>query len=331
MKHRKEYAILAVVIVALGLYLLLRERDRTTYTLPKLQTVKAVDITKIDITTGGQEVVLTRKGNLWEVAPGGYPADDSKVQRMLDALTNLDVTALVSETRNYERYELDAPNRIIVKAYQDGAIVRDLGIGKAADTMRHTHIVLADDPHVYHARGNFRNDFDQSVADLRDRTVLAFDSAAVTAFTIETAEKTVTLTRTDTVPPAEGEKTASTEEGQGTPLVQWQTEDGRSIAGETIRPLLTALSGLQCRSYLTDRTKNEFTNPTYRIHIVSDADAQLEVFAPADPDATELPAFSSLRAEPFTLADFDVEPIEDFLAAIKAEDSAADASEQTEP
>ena len=43
MKHPKEYAILAVIILALGLYLFLRDTDRTTYTLPDLATIATQD------------------------------------------------------------------------------------------------------------------------------------------------------------------------------------------------------------------------------------------------------------------------------------------------
>jgi hypothetical protein len=329
MKHTKEYAVLVIVIVALGLYLLMRDTDRTTYTLPDLQAIKAVDITKIEIATPDQTVVLTRSGDHWQVSPGDYAADEAKVKRMLDALATLDVTALVSETRTYGRYELDEPQRIGVKAYQNDAIVRDLGIGKAADTMRHTHIVLAGDPKVYHARGNFRNDFDQSVADLRDRTVLAFDSAAVSALTVETAEDSITLTKSESAPPAEDETDASTTPAENAPSVQWETSDGRNIDNETVQPLLNALSGLQCRTYLENRTKDDLTDPTYRVRIEADGTSLLDVFAPAEAEATELPATSSLRTDPFTLADFDIEPIEDFLTALKEKDSAASASEES--
>jgi hypothetical protein len=163
MKVKKEYAILAVVIVALGLYLFFRNTDRTTYTLPELPAVKTQDLTKIEIGKGNQTVVLTRKDDGWLVAPGDYPADGTLVDRMLDALADLKVTALVSETRNYTRYELDENQQIRVTAYQDDKAVRSFRIGKAAETMRHTHITLSDDPNVYHAQGNFRQDFDQSV------------------------------------------------------------------------------------------------------------------------------------------------------------------------
>jgi lipopolysaccharide export system protein LptC len=49
MKVKKEYIILAVLIVALSLYLIFHKRDRAQYELPVLQEVPVAEITKIEI------------------------------------------------------------------------------------------------------------------------------------------------------------------------------------------------------------------------------------------------------------------------------------------
>ena len=323
MKHTKEYAVLAVIIAALGLYLFLRDTDRTTHTLPDLQALKAQDITRIEIGKADQTVVLTRSNDQWQVSPGDHPADQAKVERMLDVLADLDVTALVSETRNYARYELDDEHRIQVAAYRDGDIARKLGIGKAADTMRHTHVVLSDDPNVYHARGSFRNDFDQTVANLRDKTVLAFDSGDVKTFTVESGEITLSVKKTERAPLEQREEDPATAEGEEAAPTQWQTDDGRVLDDARVDRLLDSLSGLRCRTYLSDRSSDAFGEPAYRIRIEADETAWLDIFAPQEETATEVPATSSLRADPFTLADFDVEPIEEFITAAGNDDTPA--------
>lgn len=324
MKVKKEYAILVVVIVALGLYLFFRNTDRTTYTLPELPAVKTQDLTKIEIGKGDQNVVLTRKDDGWLVAPGDYPADGNLVDRMLDALADLKVTALVSETRNYTRYELDENQQIRVTAYQDDKAVRSFHIGKAAETMRHTHITLSEDPHVYHAQGNFRQDFDHSVDSLRDKTVLAFKKEDVTEYSITTEGKTVTIKKTTTTPAPEGDNAAADAEHENATAVEWKTADGQSVASDAVQRLLAELSGLKCRTYLTDRAKTDFADPTFIIRINGVAESVLEIFDPADDTATEVPARSSLRQDPFTLSDFDIDPVKDFLASLEgAEDKPA--------
>jgi hypothetical protein len=316
MRHQKEYAILAVVIVALGLYLFLRDSDRTTYTLPELPPIKAQDITKIEIAQADRTVVLMRSGGGWQVAPGDYPADDAQVERMLDTLATLDVTALVSATRSYDRYQLDDTHRIHVTAYKDGKVLRELSIGKAADTMRHTHVSLSDDPNVYHARGNFRDDFDKSVADLRDKTVLAFDRDAVTTIAIEVDGDRVTIQKIAAADSDQQSENPSKSQGKEA-APRWQTDDGGTIADGDVDRLLQALDGLQCRTYLAGRSKDEFSAPSYRIRIEGKTTSMLEVFKPTDTEASEVRAASSLRQEPFTLADFDIDPIKEFLKALK--------------
>jgi hypothetical protein len=318
MKVKKEYAILVVVIVALGLYLFFRNTDRTTYTLPELPAVKAQDLTKIEIGKGGQTVVLTRKDDGWLVAPGDYPADGALVDRMRDALAELKVTALVSETQNYTRYELDENQQIRVTAYQDDKAVRSFRIGKAAETMRHTHITLSEDPNVYHAQGNFRQDFDHTVDSLRDKTVLAFKKEDVTEFSITIAGKTVTIEKTTSPPAPEGDTAAADAEPEKATAVEWKTDDGRTVATDAVQQLLAELSGLTCRAYITDRSKTDFADPAFLIRIIGTTESVLEIFDPADDTATEVPARSSLRQDPFTLSDFDIDPVKDFLASLES-------------
>jgi hypothetical protein len=335
MKVKKEYAILLVVIVALGLYLFFRSTDRTTYSLPELPRLKTQDLTKIEISKEGRTVTLTRQDGSWRVSPGDYPADTRLVDRMLDDLAALKVTALVSETHNYARYDLDDSHRVRVTAYQNNAVARDFQIGKAAETMRHTHIVLAQDPNVYHAQGNFRNDFDQSVESLRDKSVLAFKPDDVTEFTIETADRALTITKTAAPQPVEETASPSDkgEEDKPAEASTWQISNGPTVGKESVKGLLADLAGLKCRAYLTDRAKTDFSQPTYRIRIQSGETSTLEIFAPADENASEVPARSSLRSDPFTLSDFDLDPIKDFLADLNGnkEDASPDANGNASP
>jgi hypothetical protein len=323
MTFKKEYAILSVIIVALGLYLFFRNADRTTYTLPVLPAVDAQDLTKIEIGKGSRTVVLTRSGDGWTVSPGDYPADAGLVRPMLDALADLTATTLISETKNYARYELDEKHQVRVTAYAGDRAVRTFAIGKAADTWRHTHITLADDPNVYHARGNFRMDFDQTVEDLRDKTVLKFDTAKVTALSIASGDRQVDVTRhADAEDPKETDA-APEEETADKPAARWETADGQTVDSATVDGLLSALSGLKCRAYLTETAQTDLADPAHTVRIVADGEVVLEIFSPADEDATEMPARSSLRSDPFTLADFDLDPINDFLASLEGTEATA--------
>ena len=324
MTFKKEYAILSVIIVALGLYLFFRNADRTTYTLPVLPAVDAQNLTKIEIGKGSRTVVLTRSDDGWTVSPGDYPADAALVRPMLEALAGLTATTLISETKNYARYELDAEHQVRVTAYEGDRAVRSFKIGKAADTWRHTHITLADDPNVYHARGNFRLDFDQSVENLRDKSILKFDKDKVTALTIEAGDRKIELTKAAD-PEASNETSETPEEKKDdNPTTRWQTTEGQPVGPEAVEALLSGLSGLKCRAYLPDQAKADLVDPAYLIRISGGETAVLEIFKPADEDATELPARSTLRNDPFTLADFDIDPIKAFLSGLEGTEAQTD-------
>ena len=84
MKIKKEYIILAIIIVALSVYLVMRRGDRTLYELPEMPQVSQKEITRLEITKGKTIIDLNKKDNSWQIAPKEYPADADKVNSMLD-------------------------------------------------------------------------------------------------------------------------------------------------------------------------------------------------------------------------------------------------------
>ncbi|MBW2563516.1 MAG: DUF4340 domain-containing protein, partial [Deltaproteobacteria bacterium] len=174
MKIKKEYIILAVIIAALLLYLSQRKTDRTLYKLPDVPEISNSNITKIEINKNSTPIILSKEGDLWTIGPKKYPADTLKVKNMLDVMGKLTLTALVSESKSYNRYNLDDDNKITVKAFDKDKLKLEFDIGKAASSFRHTFVKIAGDERVFHARGSFREKFDKTVDDLRDKTVLAF-------------------------------------------------------------------------------------------------------------------------------------------------------------
>ncbi len=89
MKLKKEYIILALVVIALSAYLAMRTSDRTQYELPDIPPVVAKEISKLQITRDKAIIVLNKKDDKWHIAPEEYPADGSKVKNMLSAIENL--------------------------------------------------------------------------------------------------------------------------------------------------------------------------------------------------------------------------------------------------
>jgi hypothetical protein len=311
MKGKKEFLILIVIIGILAFYLAWRKTDQENYQLPQLQAINQGDVTHLEITGPKGPVTLTLKDDNWQVGPKAYPADPKKVRSMLGALDDLTLTAMVSDSQNYGRYGLDPEKQISVKAWAGDKQVRDLLIGRPADSYRQTFVMLAGDQRVYHAEGNIRGDFDQSVEDLRDRTVLSFDSGTIEGLTLEHGTSTLDLRRV-TATDGKGKGGASgakdsSDDGKSAGKVSWQTDGGKSVDGGKVDELLSSLTTLRCSAFL-DKKKDDFKSPLCSLSLAGDKEYSLSIFAPQD-KTKGYPAVSSQSNYPFLLPQAKAEDI----------------------
>jgi hypothetical protein len=75
---------------------------------------------------------LQSEGDDWRILPEGYPADKQAVDRMLDTISGLRLTALASSSKNYTVYDLDEAKRLQVTASKGDDLLLSVGVGKAA-------------------------------------------------------------------------------------------------------------------------------------------------------------------------------------------------------
>jgi len=274
------------------LYLVLHRSDRTHYKLPDITKVSGKQISKLEVSKAGKTLVLNKKDNTWYIGAKEYPADSAKVKKMLDVIEELTLTALVSESKNYVRYDLSHET-----------LSREFDIGKAATTYQHTFVRLATDPNVYHALGNFRREFDKTVDELRDKIVLSFTEKDIRELTLFKDKKTMILTQTQVS--EQEDKTSKEPEAQ----IVWQNADGKNVDKEKVKSLLSFLHRLECEAYINNAKKDDFKNPTCAIALRGDKKYSFSVFAKKDKDAKTYPAISSENDYPFSLSDSQVESI----------------------
>jgi hypothetical protein len=304
MKIKKEYIILAVIIIALSVYLVMRRGDRTLYELPQIPQVSQKEITRIEITRGKAIIDLTKKDDSWYIAPKEYPADAGKVKNMLDNIEKLTLTALVSESQNYDLYNLSGEAKINVKAWQADSLKRDIDVGKTASSFRHTFVKTAGDDRVFHARGNFRNTFDTTVDDLRDKTILTYTPSDIQQIQITEGKQSFMLTRTQ--PPEKEESPTAEKKESAAPPAQktvWQTPEGRTGDEAAVNRLLNTLSNLRCETFIEDRSKEDFTTPLINIRLKGSQEYSLSIFAKTEEKESEQPAISSASKYAFRLTD----------------------------
>ena len=318
MKLKKEYVILAAILVALILYLALHRSNRTHYQLPELSEVSGKHISKLEITTAGNSIIFNQKDNTWNIEPKGYRADPTKVKNILNVIEKLKLTALVSESKNYVRYDLRNDKNIHVKAWQGETLLREFDIGKAAPTFKHTFVKLPDDPNVYHARGDFRRNFDRSVDDFRDKTVLSFAQNTIQGIELTLEKKTISLSRKEipeTFPEKKDDPAAKAAKELKTKTV-WEDTKGHEVAPSKISSLLSFLNSLECERYLDDLKKEDLKNPIYTVALNGEKEYSLLVFSKKDKNAKNYSAISSENESPFSLSDTQMDTIKSKLGEI---------------
>ena len=102
-----RYALPALIIVSLVLYLGLRNRDRLLYDLPQLPEMAVAEVDRVEIVKGDRLVAVRKQGDGWLLEPDEFPAATAQVDTMVRALASLEITDLVSEHSAYSRFELD--------------------------------------------------------------------------------------------------------------------------------------------------------------------------------------------------------------------------------
>ena len=310
MKVKKEYFILILIIAALSAYLFMRSFDRTLYELPKIPNLDTNQISKIEISRSDDSIVLEKKDTQWYLDPQGYLADAKRIKDMLGVLGTLRLTALVSEAKDYSRYDLHPEKRISVKAWQGDALQRNFDIGKAAPSFRHTFVRLAEDGRVFHASDSFRSKFELTVDNLRDKNVLSFKLAEIYEIQIVGNQTSLKLARSE----APVEPDVSQEEKADTapaPAIkfEWQSSDGQKGNDQNINRLLTTLNSLRCEQYIYDRDKDSFPDPIYSVTLKGGQDYRLDIFDKLKPDDKNSPAVSSANNYPFFLSESQVQQI----------------------
>jgi hypothetical protein len=302
MKIKKEYTILIAIIIALSLYLILRSPDRTRYQLPKLPGVASFDISKIEISKPDTTIAMNIKDDIWHIAPQGYPANTYKIINLLDIIEKLPLTALVSESKNYTRYDLNDEKKITVRAWAGDTLRREFEVGKATASRKHTFVKLAGDHRVYQAQGNLRPLFDLTVDRLRDKRVLSFERTEIQEIHIAKGQKSVIFSRKQVpIKVSAGQEAGDESPPSPKSKTVWQSADGREADEFRLNSLLTALSNLRCQKYIDGRKKEDFTKPVYKLKMKGAREYSLSIFAKTDKDAKNNPAISSENDYPFIL------------------------------
>jgi len=243
---------------------------------------------------------------------------------MLNAASDLTLTAIVSESGALDRYGLTGDEKITVQAFSDGTPVRSFTVGKAAPTFQHTFVLLEGDPKVYHARGQLKRTFEQSADALRDKTIFDTDQAAITSLTLQKGARTVTLVKKELpkeAVEASEDKPADAKNSEtpvAVPVFEWQNADsGQAVDQAQVDGLLGDIARLDADAYMDDSVKEDLGDAQWQVTFVkADETFSLAVYPKQDDAADNLPATASSTPYAFLLDTPRVENIAKNLDAL---------------
>lgn len=269
---KKEYILLAVLILALSAYLVFKKDNQRNYTLPQPAAIEKGKIGRMVITpkkdSDGRIIELKKDKDVWEVTDKKFAADMTAVNHLLDAARNLRLSALISESADLVRYDLDETRAIGVRVSSGKETLLEFKIGKTAPSGNHTFVMLEGDTRIYQADGSFRNAFDTTVDALRDKRVLTFKEEAIKRITLEKGGVSKVL---DAV---------QLPEGKEKPSVSWRVEDTPLPDSEALTNLLSSLSFLACERFPDTISKQELEkeSPTCKITLETETQMVLNLF-----------------------------------------------------
>jgi hypothetical protein len=308
---KKEYIILGVIIVALTAYLFFHKEGSGQIDFPKLSDLSKTDITKLEISNKGKTILIEKKDSGWTINEDKFPADEVQVNAMVENIKNLKLTALISEDKNYNRYDLDDENKITVKAFGAAGIVRKIDIGKAASSWRHTFVKVEDDPRVFHAEQNFKDAFNKNEDDLINKKILSIESDSVnhvegtdekTPFVFERKKEEI---KADTEDKTEDKKMSAdngtTESTAPKTKEIWTDGSGNEKDKTKVIELLTLFSNLSCSRFIKGEKPDDFKDPIVQVKIAGSKNVTLSIFNKKD-GIDGYPAVSSESPFPFVLS-----------------------------
>ena len=326
MKNIKtEYIVLGLIIIVLSAYLAFHRDGSDPVDLPGYTDISSMDITKLTISKTGNTLSISKKNGAWVLGEEGFPADEAQINAMVANIKDLKITALVSESKDYSRYDLDDAHKIRVTAFSNDKAVRTFDLGKTASSYRHTFMKFENDPRVFHAEQNFREAFDKQEIDLTQKTVLSLAPDSTTR--IEgNVEKTPFVFGKKKEEVKEGEsakdepaasKTDDKKAAPSEPKTRelWTDPSGKELDVTKVSGFLNLFSSLSCVNYIKGAKKEDYADPLIQITLTGAKPSSLSIYSKKE--GTGYPAVSSDTPFPFLLPDEKIEEIKAKITEIK--------------
>jgi len=230
LKAWREIIILTAIGAVLLLYIIFRTAGNINYELPVLPQFEAESIDRITAEGSESNLDFLRQEEGWIISPEGWAADGSALKAISSAAADLKPADLISKAGSLSRYELDEEQRLTLKAYSEGQLMREVFIGKVSSSGIYSYVMFPGDDNVYSVRGDLRSRFGGDKQSMREKQILSVPRDGLQKMSLSSG----------------GSLTSLFNDGSGV----WRSEDGFEPDNEKIKSVIPTLSPLRCTDFL---------------------------------------------------------------------------------
>lgn len=173
----KRKIILAAADLILAVVLICQVAFRTKEKV-KIFTIDE-EVTKLEITSSQDNIVLTKFNAMWLVNENKYTGDVDTCDSLVDLVKSIRVIDQVAKTDNeaeLSKYDLQDGKAVVVKVYNEDKLLRTVYVGKNTSSQYQNYLRIDDGKEVYLAQGNFIDDLDTTTDRVRSHIVWTVDS-----------------------------------------------------------------------------------------------------------------------------------------------------------
>lgn len=203
MRWQTTVALAVILAVLGGAYYLYEirwapEREQAESRKGRVFAVEPKDVSVVEIKRGAETLRLERAGDGWEMtAPVKTRANGTEVDGMLTTILTAKIDREIAATpASPAEFGLDKPVADIDLTLKDGKQV-GLSIGAKSPTGVWVYASEKGKPAVFVLPDSVAREASRPAADLRDRTILAYNRAEVTGFELVTGEGAIAVEPAD--------------------------------------------------------------------------------------------------------------------------------------
>ena len=178
-----------VVLLIIGGYAVINYRFSKPVPVPKLLGIKADEIAKIELKYPNRELVIAREkpGASWMITnPIGTKANQIAANNLANAIAGCQTTRTIDEhPKDLAPFGLAKPAVTVVVTTAKGKTLAGIEVGKSTPVGFNAYIKMTDKPAVMLVSSAFPPGMQKTVSEMRDRSLMSFDIADVTKFTLQ--------------------------------------------------------------------------------------------------------------------------------------------------